>query len=151
MVSLNTAIRELNTGIINFEYPEEGACSTEGEIVTYLNRLKEFEKIGLEPDEIIEFFELTIDNFFYEDSLNYLGKYIKVTPEIKFYIYNHCKNQKMTNVNICAWYEDITDFINDWDKVGYNIEECFEFLTNHPSEFLILPRKKGIIRFCDMG
>lgn len=150
MVSLNTAIKELNTGIINFEYPEEGACSTEGEIVTYLNRLKEFEKIGLEPDEIIEFFELAISNFFYGDSLDYLSKYIEVTPEIKLYIYNHCKNQKMINVDICAWYEDISDFIDDWGKVGYKKEEALNFLTKNPTEFLILPKEKGIIRFYQM-
>lgn len=36
MVSLKTAIRELNMGIIPFQYPEEGACSTEGEVVILL-------------------------------------------------------------------------------------------------------------------
>lgn len=52
MVSLTTAIQELNTGIITFQYPEEGACSTEGEIIILLKRLAEFEKLGMEPKEI---------------------------------------------------------------------------------------------------
>lgn len=52
MVSLETAINELNTGIIEFIYPKDSGCTTEGEVVTYLKRLEEFEKIGLEPEEI---------------------------------------------------------------------------------------------------
>lgn len=52
MVSLETAISELNTGIVEFTYPQDGGCTTEGEVVTYLKRLEEFEKIGLEPEEI---------------------------------------------------------------------------------------------------
>lgn len=52
MVNLETAISELNTGIVEFTYSKDGGCTTEGEVVTYLKRLKEFEKIGLEPDEI---------------------------------------------------------------------------------------------------
>ena len=52
IVSLETAISELNTGIVEFTYPQDGGCTTEGEVVTYLKRLEEFEKIGLEPEEI---------------------------------------------------------------------------------------------------
>ena len=52
MVDLKTAIKELNTGIIEFEYPNDSGCTTEGEVVTFLKRLEEFEKVGLEPEEI---------------------------------------------------------------------------------------------------
>lgn len=53
MVSLDTAIKELNTGIIKFNYPTNSGCTTEGEVVILLKRLKEFEETGLEPEEII--------------------------------------------------------------------------------------------------
>ena len=52
MVSIETAIEELNTGKIEFSYLED-CCSTEGEVVTYLKRLEEFERIGMEPYEIL--------------------------------------------------------------------------------------------------
>ncbi len=52
MVSLKTAMEELNNGVIEFTYPQGGGCTTEGEVVTYLKRLEEFEEIGLEPEEI---------------------------------------------------------------------------------------------------
>ena len=48
MVPLEQAIRELNTGKITFHFADT-ACATEGEIVIYLERLAEFEAIGLEP------------------------------------------------------------------------------------------------------
>ena len=54
MVDLSTAIQELNDGRILFEYQAADVCSTEGEIVIYLERLAQFESIGLEPEEIIQ-------------------------------------------------------------------------------------------------
>lgn len=51
MTGLDTAITELNTDIVKFVYPN-GGRTTEGEVVIFLKRLKEFEKYGLEPDEI---------------------------------------------------------------------------------------------------
>lgn len=51
MVSLETAIEEINTGKINFDYAED-CCTTEGEVVTYLKRLQQFEELGMEPEEI---------------------------------------------------------------------------------------------------
>lgn len=52
MVSLKTAIEELNNGVVEFAYPKDGGCTTEGEVVIYLKRLEEFEKTGLEPQQI---------------------------------------------------------------------------------------------------
>lgn len=52
MVDISTAIKELNNGDIEFSYKNENARTTEGEVVILLNRLKEFDDIGLEPFEI---------------------------------------------------------------------------------------------------
>lgn len=57
IVSLKTAIQELNTGIVEFTYPKQNGCTTEGEVVTYLKRLQEFEETGLEPCQIKELAE----------------------------------------------------------------------------------------------
>ena len=52
MVNIQTAINELNMGAIEFNRTKDNTCTTEGEVVILLERLKEFEAIGLEPDEI---------------------------------------------------------------------------------------------------
>ncbi|WP_097006722.1 hypothetical protein [Lacrimispora amygdalina] len=58
MVDLDTAINELNTGVIEFDYPNGTGCTTEGEVVILLKRLKDFESIGLEVDEIRAYIKL---------------------------------------------------------------------------------------------
>lgn len=40
MVDLKTAIEELNTGKITFEYNSDNCCTTEGEVVIYLKELQ---------------------------------------------------------------------------------------------------------------
>ena len=44
MVDLKTAIHELNTGKIEFNYKDDDCCTTEGEVVILLKRLAELEK-----------------------------------------------------------------------------------------------------------
>ena len=44
MVDLQTAIDEINTGKIEFDYTDEDCCTTEGEVVILLKRLAELEK-----------------------------------------------------------------------------------------------------------
>ena len=44
MVDLQTAIDEINTGKIEFDYKDDDCCTTEGEIVIFLKRLAELEK-----------------------------------------------------------------------------------------------------------
>lgn len=53
MVSIDTAIKELNTGVVTFNYPTDSGCTTEGEVVILLKRLKQFEETGFEPEDII--------------------------------------------------------------------------------------------------
>ncbi len=43
MVDIQTAIDELNTGKIEFDYKDDDCCTTEGEIVILLKRLAELE------------------------------------------------------------------------------------------------------------
>ena len=43
MVDIKTAIHELNTGKIEFNYKEDDCCTTEGEVVILLKRLAELE------------------------------------------------------------------------------------------------------------
>ena len=50
MVSLQTAINEINTGAI--EFMGDDACTTEGEVVIYLKQLLEYKSLGLTPDQI---------------------------------------------------------------------------------------------------
>lgn len=44
MVDLQTAIDEINTGKIEFDYKDDDCCTTEGEVVILLKRLAELEK-----------------------------------------------------------------------------------------------------------
>ena len=46
IVNLETAIQELNNGTIEFHYSNNNGCTTEGEIVTFLNRLQQYENSG---------------------------------------------------------------------------------------------------------
>lgn len=48
MVDLKTAIEELNTGKIEFDYKEDNCCTTEGEVVILLKRLAELENADVE-------------------------------------------------------------------------------------------------------
>lgn len=50
MVSLQTAINEINDGTIKFTGDDH--CATEGEVVIYLKRLQEFEKLDMEPEDL---------------------------------------------------------------------------------------------------
>ena len=43
MVDLQTAIDEINTGKIEFDYKDDDCCTTEGEVVILLKRLAELE------------------------------------------------------------------------------------------------------------
>lgn len=54
MVALQTAIKELNTGTIEFVNPFETGMSTEGEIVIYLKKLQEYFDLNLTPTQIQE-------------------------------------------------------------------------------------------------
>lgn len=47
MVDLQTAIDELNTGKIEFDYKDDDCCTTEGEVVILLKRLADLEKADL--------------------------------------------------------------------------------------------------------
>ena len=44
MVDIKTAIYELNTGKIEFDYKDDDCCTTEGEVVILLERLAELEQ-----------------------------------------------------------------------------------------------------------
>lgn len=48
MVDLQTAIDEINTGKIEFDYKDNDCCTTEGEVVIFLKRLAELEKADVE-------------------------------------------------------------------------------------------------------
>ena len=52
MVTTDKAIEELNSNKIDFVYNDDSVCTTQGEVVIMLKNLREYEKIGLEPDEI---------------------------------------------------------------------------------------------------
>lgn len=43
MVGLDTVIEELNTGVIEFEYPKNQGCTTEGEVVILLKKLAKYD------------------------------------------------------------------------------------------------------------
>ena len=51
MVMLENAIEEINTGKMLFNFIAD-CCTTEGEVVTYLKRLQQFERLGMEPEEL---------------------------------------------------------------------------------------------------
>ncbi len=72
MVDLKTAINELNTGSVEFTYKNDGGCTTVGEVVIFLERLQEFENIGIEPDEITE--KLSCCGVEQEKNMDYIMK-----------------------------------------------------------------------------
>ena len=48
MVNIKTAIHELNTGKIEFDYKDDDCCTTEGEVAILLKRLAELENADVE-------------------------------------------------------------------------------------------------------
>lgn len=140
MVSIETAIRELNNGTVQFHYPNDNGCTTEGEIIILLKRLAKFEAINVEPDEILEHYLSQI--------YDYLRFYkVEVTKDVKDSIKKHIQTYHVTP-KVCAWYINDIDFYSEWHRtLGYTIEEATKILTSHTGEFLFLPADKGIIRF----
>ncbi len=84
-----------------------------------------------------------------EESLNYLSSHIQIDEKILLSIENHIKKYEIHS-RIVAYYKDWEDFCTDWCGIGYSRAEAKKILygkNKFPGEFLILPDKKGIIRF----
>jgi len=80
-------------------------------------------------------------------SKDYLTRYIDLTDEIEKKIDRHAKRYHL-EPKICAWYRDWEDFCYDWCTVcGYTRTEARKILHGGKGEFMILPERKGIIRF----
>lgn len=67
MVDLKTAIHELNTGKIEFDYKDDNCCTTEGEVVILLKRLAELE----ENSDVVKV--ETVKSWLYEMAFNNVG------------------------------------------------------------------------------
>lgn len=80
-------------------------------------------------------------------SIDYLSGYIKVDDVIISKIEKHAKKYDI-EPKICAWYEDWEDFCSDWCSLGYTRTEARVLLHGGRGEFMFLPNKKGIVRFC---
>lgn len=80
-------------------------------------------------------------------SMDYLGRYVDMTDEIKGQIAEHARKHGLEQ-EICAWYKDWDDFCSDWcDSVGYTKTQARELLHDETGEFMFLPGNAGIIRF----
>ena len=81
------------------------------------------------------------------ENIEYLEEFIKVDDSLKEKIDKHSKRYHIEG-NICAWYANWIDFCSDWcDQLGYTKTEARGILHGGIGEFMILPDKKGIIRF----
>lgn len=115
-------------------------------------------KYGIELEEAISFCQKTIDYVsvkLSDESISYLEKAMgkeNVDKELLFRIGRHIRRYQMFNSNdpcdVCAYYTDWKDFCSEWcDYCGYSRKEARSLLHNKKGEFMILPARKGIIRF----
>lgn len=59
----------------------------------------------------------------------------RLTEEDKKHLLNHCNEFEIAPV-ICAWYDNLDDFFEDWvDHVGYTKETSALMLANNRDEF----------------
>lgn len=72
MVELKTAIEELRSGKIEFEYKSDNCCTTPGEILILLGRLAELEE-RIDKGEVIEAPCNKGDTVFWVDALNHIS------------------------------------------------------------------------------
>lgn len=86
-----------------------------------------------------------IDN----ESIKYLEQYIYVSEQVEKCIENHAQNHGF-EPKICAWYEDMEDFYDDWVLgVGYSTKDADLLYDKgiESGEFLWLPNGLGLVRF----
>lgn len=82
----------------------------------------------------------------WEESIEYLNHYAKVTEEVMNKLQSHIEKYNLSD-EICAWYYDWEDFCSDWcDGVGYTRTEARRLLHGGKGEFKII-EGFGIVRF----
>lgn len=81
-------------------------------------------------------------------SIEYLSQYINVTDEVKQEIAKHAEIYGLEE-EICAWYKNLDDYFSDWCKkpISYTEEQATQLLFRKNGEFMMLPKKLGIVRF----
>lgn len=80
-----------------------------------------------------------------KDSKEYLEQFMELTPVILQKITNHCKRYNI-NEEICAWYENYSDFQLDWSHSGYTASEMRKLYHGGAGEFQTFPNG-NIIRY----
>lgn len=78
-------------------------------------------------------------------SREYLEQYMELTPVILAKIARHCKRYHIDE-NICAWYENYSDFQLDWSHCGYTAMEMRRLYHGGIGEFQTFPNG-NIIRY----
>lgn len=80
-------------------------------------------------------------------SLDYLRSYgIDVDDKLITKLKRHQKRYGFKDLDICAYYDNIQDFYDDWTSIGYTKTEARKLLHGGQGEFMIL-NTGGIIRF----
>jgi len=59
----------------------------------------------------------------------------RLTPEQENLLVEHSNNYDI-EPNICAWYEDMDDFFEAWEEVGYDESDAENLLAETQGEFL---------------
>lgn len=68
-----------------------------------------------------------ISKFDFTDIVDYMDK---ITPSQSKVLLSYC-NDNNIKPEICAWYEDREDFIDEWKRYGFpDTETAIEFLEN---------------------
>lgn len=80
-----------------------------------------------------------------KQSLEYLSQYMEITPAIQAKITQHCKKYGIQE-DICAWYENYSDFQLDWSHAGYTAMEMRKLYHGGIGEFQTFPNG-NIIRY----
>jgi len=69
----------------------------------------------------------------------------RLNNEQKEIVISHCNEFQIEPV-ICAWYEDMDDFYDAWEEVGYSTEEADALFNDSNDEFLAFDNET-IVRF----
>jgi len=99
MTDLRNAIEQLNTGLIEFIYPNKGYV-TEGEVVSLLKELDQYRNTGMDPEDILSKLQKINDN-------NEWIPYEKQKPNVEGFYWITYKNEVLNEYCTAKeWYSE---------------------------------------------
>jgi hypothetical protein len=82
-----------------------------------------------------------------EKSLEYLQRCgVEITPSLITKIKKHKTMYHLESSEICAYYSDLNDFLDEWTSLGYKRTEARKLLHGGQGEFMTLNTGE-ILRF----